>query len=165
VQAADPRETRPRRPQVWTSRRRVVDAIAHGAGTNAVVFVYGPAGSGKTLAVDEFARHDGGRPRWLNLQRGPREFADYLAGAEPDDLVIADGLDALDRRAQEEFAESVRRLPSGVRAVVTSRFAPPPGMARERLDGRVCVIDPEVLALESAEAVELGAALGTIATS
>jgi hypothetical protein len=74
--------------------------------------------------------------------------------------MVADGMDRLDPRAQDALAELLRRLPAGARAVVTSRLAPPPAMARDRLDGRVRVIDPDVLALEGAEAVELAAAHG-----
>ena len=125
-----------------------------------VVFLFGPAGSGKTLAVDEFARHETASTRWLNLRNGESRLAEHVGGAEPDELVVADGLDRLDPRAQDALAELLRRLPTGARAVVTSRLAPPPAMARDRLDGRVRVIDPDVLALDGDEAVELAAGYG-----
>jgi hypothetical protein len=165
ARAAAPRDSRPRRSSVWIARPRVVEEIARACDSDAVVFLFSPPGSGKTLAVDEFARQRGGRVRWLTLRRRPSALADSLKSAESGDLLVADGLDRWDLRTQDALVTALRRLPAGVRTVITSRFAPPAAMACDRLAGRVRVIDPGVLALDRREAVELAEAHGVDAAA
>lgn len=126
----------------------------------ATVFVFGPAGSGKTLAVDELARHHDTPVRWVTPRRDWVVESDALQRARSGDLVVVDGLDHYDRKAQNECLTALSKLPAGTSAIITSRFAPPPTTARDRLAGRVVVIDPGILALDRQEAHELAELLG-----
>jgi hypothetical protein len=74
-------------------------------------------------------------------------------------------LDSLDIRAQDALVAALQRHPAGVRVVMMSRFAPPATMARDRLAGRVRVIDPAILALDREEAVDLAEAHNIDATA
>jgi hypothetical protein len=142
-----------------------VKEIARACDPGALVFFFGPPGSGKTIAVDAFAQERAGHVHRLALPLRDDELADSLGHSAPGDLVVADGLDCLDPAAQETLIAELTRLPAGVQAVVTSRLAPPPAAARHRLAESVRVIDPRILALDRGEAEELGWAYGIDATA
>lgn len=117
----------PRAPRLLIPRARAreqLDALR----TAHLAWVHAPLGFGKTLAVLDWSRASGSTTRWLTIDIADNDAArlrthldEVLRHAEPGDVVVLDGVDAIiDARAQTTLCQAVSARPA-LRLVLLTR--------------------------------------------
>lgn len=136
-----------------------------------VVLVVGPAGYGKTLLLDEWARIDGRRFVWVTAREADndpdqlrRTLAD--AGVAADGLargqvLVLDGLQAIHaREALAVVSDLIEGADAGSQVVLSSRSEPALRLGGLRAQRQLAEVRPPELAMSGTEGAELLATHG-----
>ncbi|MFP5397938.1 MAG: hypothetical protein ACLGIT_06390 [Gammaproteobacteria bacterium] len=84
-----------------------------------------------------------------------RYFPALFAALPADAVLVLDEAEAVADALQAVLAEAVAAVPAGRRLIVTSRAAPPPALARARVEGRLATVETDALAMTPDEVGEL----------
>ena len=130
------------RPCVWL-RAGVADAEP------ASFFAHLSAAAGARLPVPQSEQLSG-------MHAFARAYFPALFGAvAADTVVVIDEAEVAADALQEMLAEAVAAVPPTAHLIVTSRGAPPPALARARIEGRLHTIEAEALAMTREEVAAL----------
>lgn len=128
-----------------------------------IVLVRGPAGSGKSVFVSQWAAARSGPCAWLAVDASDND-ADHLEQCLDEAVssaatVVVDGVDAVHAEtARQVLGRLVEHPPDGVRLVLVGRAKPRIGLERARLRGDLVEVGPAALRFRRREIEALAAA-------